>query len=84
MPLRTLSPSPSVTRRLALRVGSVDTGLRTLESTIGGNRAASLGLAAPHPVFNLDLNAIDSSDWISHAKMTGWRYLVTSGENVIA
>jgi hypothetical protein len=51
---------------------------------LGGAADGSLGVAAPHPVFNLGLDALESPDWTSRAEMTGWRYFVTSEAGVVA
>jgi len=84
MPIRTLTPQSDVQDRLSLRLHHMSTTERGQASTLGGASADVLGLAAPHPVFNLSLQAIDRDDWVSAVKMTGWRYFVTSSQGVVA
>ncbi len=84
MSLRILTPATNVSERLAEQIFSTSRNIGTMMSALGGAQPDALGLAAPHPVFNLGLDAIDAPDWISKVQMTGWRYFVTSGASVVA
>lgn len=85
MPLRTIAPRADVRARISTRLQEMTAAPALLEmSALGGAEADQLGLAAPHPMFNLDLKSVDSPDWLNQAKMTGWRYFVTSKDGVIA
>lgn len=83
MPLRTLDPHAGVQERVAaeLQRGRL---VSLASDALGGTSADSVGMAAPHPMFNLGLDAIDSADWMQRVEMTGWRYFVTSNSGVVA
>jgi hypothetical protein len=84
MALRLVQPGAQVAQLVQDRlVGYVaDQGFRTRE--LAAAKPATLGLAAPHPVFQLGLDQAGQPGAIQQAAMTGWRYLVTSGRKVIA
>jgi hypothetical protein len=84
MPLRTLQPDPSVTDRIAVEVLGMAPPSGAQALALGGSEDRALGVAAPHPVFNLGLDALGSPDWTQRVEMTGWRYFVTSHGDVIA
>lgn len=85
MPLRSLVPPKTLTDELKSRVGEMGAERQLLVGDdLGGNAPLSLAMAAPHPVFNLALDAIGRPNWLSALRMTGWRYLVMSNEEVIA
>lgn len=84
MALRTLQPSASVTERIATEIRGMAQRPGAEALALGGAMAASLGMAAPHPVFNLGLDSVESPDWLNLVEMTGWRYFVTSEAGVIA
>lgn len=84
MALRTLLPQDDVRERISSRLQDMSGRERNVISTLGGAAVDVLGLAAPHPMFNLALEAIDRENWIDQVQMTGWRYFVTSNEGVVA
>lgn len=84
MALRTLEPNASVTQRIATEVRGMARRPGVKSLAIGGAADGSLGVAAPHPVFNLGLDSLESPDWMNLVKMTGWRYFVTSDVGVVA
>lgn len=84
MALRTLQPSAFVIERIATEVRGMARRPGAEALALGVAADSSLGVAAPHPVFNLGLDALDSPDWTSRAEMTGWRYFVTSEAGVVA
>lgn len=84
MPLRTLTPAPGIFERIAEQFSSTTSESSFKLSTLRSGKNVRLGLAAPHPVFNLGLEDIDALEWISKVRMTGWRYFVTSGNGVVA
>lgn len=44
----------------------------------------NLSLAAPHPVYNLGLDSIGSSNVLNKAMLTAWSYIILDGEQSIA
>lgn len=84
MALRTLQPNASVTERIATEVRGMVRGSAAESLALGGSADSCLGVAAPHPVFNLGLDSLDSPDWMNRVEMTGWRYFVTSDGGVVA
>jgi hypothetical protein len=49
-----------------------------------GASAAALALASPHPVFDLRADEVAAGGGLETARQTGFRYLVTSGNSVVA
>lgn len=84
MALRTLQPDAAVTERIATEVRGMARRSAAESLALGGAADSSLGVAAPHPVFNLGLDSLESPDWMNRVEMTGWRYFVTSATGVIA
>lgn len=84
MALRLVEPGAQVERVVQERLAGFAAGQGFRTRALAAAPPASLGLAAPHPVFQLGLDAIGTPGAIEHAAMTGWRYLVTSGRRVIA
>lgn len=84
MALRLVEPSAQVAQLVRDRLAGyvAEQGFRT--RGLAAARPASLGLAAPHPVFQLALADVDGPAAFERAAMSGWRYLVTSGKRVIA
>lgn len=84
MALRLVQPGADVARVVQERLidYAVQRGFRT--RALAAAKPASLALAAPHPVFQLALDDVGKPGALERAGMTGWRYLVTSGKNVIA
>lgn len=83
MPLRILEPQAAVQERIASNLRGPAAPAMAKANALGG-AAPVLGLAAPHPMFNLSLDALDAADWVKRAEMTGWRYFVTSDAAVVA
>lgn len=84
MALRTLLPQADVHDSISSRLQEMSPREARSFSALGGSAPDALGLAAPHPMFNLSLEAIDHDDWINRVQMTGWRYFITSSEGVVA
>jgi hypothetical protein len=84
MALRILQPHAAVTERIATEVRGMARRSAAESLALGGAADSSLGVAAPHPVFNLSLDSLESPDWMNRVEMTGWRYFVTSEAGVIA
>jgi hypothetical protein len=84
MALRLVQPGADVARLVQDKLAdyAVQRGFRT--RALAAAKPASLALAAPHPVFQLALDDVGKQGALDRAAMTGWRYLVTSGKNVIA
>jgi hypothetical protein len=84
MALRLVQPSAQVTKLVQDRLmGYVaDAGFRT--RALSAAKPSSLGMAAPHPVFQLGLDQVGKPGAILKAAMSGWRYLITSGVGVVA
>jgi hypothetical protein len=84
MALRLVQPSAQVAKLVQDRLmGYVaEQGFRT--RALAAAKPATLGLAAPHPVFQLGLDQAGKPGAIQKAAMAGWRYLVTSGTQVVA
>lgn len=84
MALRLIQPpaqaAQQVSERLALQASSA--GFRTRK--LAAAQPASLAMAAPHPVFQLDLTAIGEPHATERARMSGWRWLITSAGQVVA
>lgn len=84
MGLMTLLP-PAATAETALRyVGALksEPGFQTRGKLSLPHQR--IWLAAPHPVFNLDLNKIGAHTKLEQVRMTGWRYLVVSKREALA
>lgn len=84
MALRLVEPGAQVAQLLRDRLAGyvAEQGFRT--RALSAAKPASLGLAAPHPVFQLALEDVGTPAAFERAAMAGWRYLVTSGKRVIA
>ena len=84
MPLRLIQPVASVAEVVRAQLAGMAQQQQFRTRGLAAARPATLGLAAPHPVFNLRLDEIGQPGALDRAAMTGWRYLVTSGSSVIA
>ena len=84
MPLRLIQPAASVAEVVRLQLAGMAQQQQFRTRELAAARPAALGLAAPHPVFNLGLDEIGKPGALDRAAMAAWRYLVTSGSNVIA
>ena len=52
--------------------------------TVINASSKTLSLIAPHKVYSLGLDAIGEANFLPHAYMTGWRYLIESGSEIVA
>ena len=84
MALKTLIPNAAVQDSVTARLVSMTREPNADAAAFGGAATETLGLSAPHPVFNLGLDAIDKPEWLRLATMTGWRYFVTSEAGPVA
>jgi hypothetical protein len=84
MPLRLIQPAASVAEVVRSQLAGMAQQQQFRTRALASARPSGLGLAAPHPVFNLGLDEIGKPGALDRAAMTGWRYLVTSGAAVIA
>lgn len=62
----------------------IDDGGLLTRGPLCGVVSQGLCLAAPHPVFHLGLDAVRDGGAFESAAMTGWRYLVVEGDEVVA
>ena len=84
MPLEALSPSDALTSTVLKHLSGTAQRHAFRTEQLAGAAPDMLSVAAPHPVFNLELADIDGKDLLSRARLSGWRYLVRAGERVIA
>lgn len=84
MPLRLIQPTASTAEVVRAQLAGMAQQQQFRTRGLAAARPAALGLAAPHPVFNLALEQIGQPGAIDRAAMTAWRYLITSGSEVIA
>ena len=84
MPLRLIQPAASVAEVVRVQLAGMAQQQQFRTRGLAAARPTTLGLAAPHPVFNLGLDEIGKPGALDRAAMTAWRYLVTSGSDVIA
>jgi hypothetical protein len=84
MALRLIAPADSVTRLMADRLAGYASGQGFRTRAMAAAKPASLAMAAPHPVFQLALDDIGPPGAAERAVMSGWRYLLTTGGQVVA
>ncbi len=82
MPLRAPEPAASDVVREAVRTFSGGRRFRT--DQLRAAEPDSLTLSDPHEVFTLGLDDLRSGAPLRAARPTGWRYLVRSGDRVVA
>jgi hypothetical protein len=84
MPLRIETPTPTVTNVIASTLQRVaqQGQFRTPALVLAAHQ--DLSLAAPHRIYNLELNDLAQARGLRAAKLTGWRYIIQEGERAIA
>ncbi len=84
MPIRVLQPADAVERVMRDQLATLarEDGLRLPAAGAAANVALSLAL--PHPVFNLSLAQVAEPGATQRAVMSGWRWLLTDGQGVLA
>jgi hypothetical protein len=87
MPLLTRAAPPQGSRLVAEAVAAMS-GLapphaRTFRALLQAPRE-SLGTAAPHPVYQMDLADLAAGRSLRASRQVGWRYLILGGQQVVA
>ncbi|MFT4103363.1 MAG: hypothetical protein QM674_20505 [Burkholderiaceae bacterium] len=85
MPIQLVAPKPVVAAALRDHLGDMAARQQFRTTLLSAHAPDTLSLAVPHPVFTLNVSDIGTADgFLERARMTGWRYLVTSGNAVLA
>ena len=85
MTLHVVQPAASTIRTAILYLGRMKSGDGFLtRGALADANSATLAIAAPHPVFNLDADEIGHPDALARSRMTGWRFIVLAQGEAVA
>lgn len=84
MPLITNKPTEAVANVIREHLEQRAVGGQFRTTQLREAAPANLSLAAPHPTYNLGLEAIGSAKPLDKAILTAWSYVVLNGEQSIA
>lgn len=84
MPLTIRQPAKDVAAVVRGQLEKMATGAQFRTAQLRAAAPAALSLAAPHPVYNLSLDDVGSSDPLAKTNLTAWGYVILDGEQTVA
>lgn len=84
MGLATTEPPPGAAEAACKVLAALKSGVGFQTSGALSRKRARIYIAAPHPVFNLPLDKLESERPLDGVAMTGWRYLIVSSRAALA
>ena len=84
MSISVVKPNNSVTEMMRAQLAGMAERRTFRTRGLAAAPPQAMQLSIPHPIFNLDLDDIQKAGNLERATMTGWRYLVSSGNDVVA
>jgi hypothetical protein len=84
MPITQPEPPPGVRQAVDTALDQLAGTSGSLVHTLARDRPEALSPTLPHPVFQLGLSDLTERGSVESARLTGWRYLLRQGDEIVA